>query len=1265
VLEAHYREWSETPDWQNDSVLNLAIATHLKHGKEWRVHMEWKDGLLLKIARQARDNKDKQFTVVLDNISAANDNMRLLLNPILWERMVEIRERGISLKLPSNLQFIMTMHKDTEIKDPSFMNRPLVQDVKQLDENDIASYLRNNFGFSDASIKRLIEIFEYTQKKPFSEDANIVFADILEIAKRVKGLSLENKKPVEDILNKEAFDYLYLRLKNTSDRAKLTSEMFSGLAMPPVKIWVDPKKGMIDFDGVELTASEEIIKLAEGNPGAFKDVMRKAGYIAEETEERVLAQLARQYKYGNKAVQLEGPSGEGKTEVGRIFASVVKLNLQEYTVNEDTDLAELRGKLRPAKDGRYELTKPAYLKNAEKGGNVFLFNEINTSENSALYYWLYPEIAQRPQRHLTEFADSAENELTRILRINQNNLWLFTVNPQSFKGRNITPPIITSFVPCFQMASDIETLPQKIKSLFSSEGLESYSNYAKKLAAIHKNIREKKLLGKILSPQDITPREYLEVVRKFKTYLQSGKAQDEAFSLAVKETYLYMWQFMDDIRLVQQIIEKEIPGKKTEQANKIMTDLLKQNKRPLLIFYNAVNDIRSLVESIKKSDEKAIIVDVPISYFHNGRQFLGGLIPRETAGAYTGDWEPLNNLSPLFDEKLGILPELIKKARFEKGKNVYAVFSNYTHLNSQTAPLLNEFLQTGRIENLQDKISKDIIEELFQSLKKQGRGLWLSLRKEYGKEDIPGDTDLLGDEQKRAFALWFYGQKPDNLRVIATGSSQEPTRLSVAEINRFQTVNVSEDMSESWIINYIKTNLPGQLKPYIELINDLAVEAFKLYEAQKEKYLYGHNRLSADDFKALINELKNLPEVNEERIKETAYYVLGIGLRTEYRDQLSFNYSGKDSSFKLTEDKRFLSPTRTLTHQIASLEIALRNKRIVIIEGFPGGGKTSSVEDLAARKGLPFYKDMMYEDIDLRGFLGSLTKEGGKYLLTATQKDNKGKYLLQFLRAYSGGGLYLLDEGAIGVNSQEVISYLAELALAKEIDLGTFHPGLAGNIIKKNEDFHLIIAQNPAGTTSGREPIPYNVDTIAHKIWTDNILTLDDAVKIIDYYLDEPQSISPELKRSLARIHLKFTEEHPNKEEISPRQLIMISKVINKAFINKADINWAVFEGIIAGYLTRVDEENFDILWSIISKLTDGKLDHYLSRWGQPINIERGDSSIRFNGTTLPLSSTKSNVTPQEIEIFEKLPSRNKILREIALGISLNMPVALLEEEGT
>ena len=1248
--------------------------------------MAWLAGVLVKTAKAARDNEDKKFIIVMDNISAAPDSVRLLLNPILWERMIEIPEQGINLSIPDNMNFVMTMHRETEIKDDSFLNRPILQYVNEVNDIDIKKHLLLDVGLDEDVVHKLITVYEKLKERTWTDHTYFTFSDILEIALRIKGAAQEQGYDQDALFKKEAYNYLYMRLRTKKEKDDLDSLFDTDEEkVEKPKIIVDRERGVVNFDGVELSVSKEFLKKAHGNEHDFVKLMSDTyEYDVVDMETRLLCQLARQYKYGGLTVQLEGPSGEGKTEAGRVFTYLVDLSLREFTVNEDTGTEELRGQLRPTKNNTYELYEPKYLDQIVKGGNAFLFNEINTSEASALYYWLYPEIAARNRKVLSEFATSSKDDIAKTIKISQNNLWIFTVNPDSFKGRNITPPRVISHTPRFYVATEIEDIPKRIERAFKTKGLKNKKmmKFANMLSDIHVRIREAKKDGVISSPQDITPREYLDIRNKFISYMGEGLPENKAFEKAVEEVYAYMWKGMNDIKFVAGILKKVL-GKdfKISTADQILELAIERSKRPVMVLHNSANYIPELEEKIRRIDPEGTIIHTPRGYFDGKRQFIGGLMPPREEDAQAG---------AVLQEDLGVLPELIRRARFSKGEaNIYGIMTNYTHLSSRAAPILNEFFQTGRIEGIIDKMSVSLAEKLIEQIKEEGQWLWEKLKEEYG-EDLPQDINELDEDEMTAFAVWFYGQAPENLKIIATGSSEDEINLSIAEINRFLTVNISEEFTKEWVKKHLEENMPQKLQEHKRSIIELVGEVFKYYEEQRVTREYKHNRMSRDDIEALFTELTSYKTLSKKRIKKIVYYVLGIGLRTAFRNDLTFVDEIKDvenavryeeredgiyiiadmieyrTDLESIPDIRFLAPTETLVRQVAALLIALKTDRVSILEGHPGGGKTSGITDLAKRLGLKFSNDVMYEDIDMGVFIGNLSVEGSKQILTSLKMDSNGEHVVKFLRAYKYGGIHLLDEGAVGANSREVIALLAELAQLDEFDLGNFFPGLQGHIIKRHEDFRLVIAQNPASITKSREPLSYRVDTMSHKIWVDNALGFNDAIRIINYYLEEGDCISDDMKKIIANIHIKFSEEHEYKEELSPRQLIRITEIINKAVKSGGDIEWAIFEGLVAAYLTRLSRGEFIDAWKVISKETGGIMDVFLERWEMPIEVdsESYDKFIQFNGTMVPRSSGKSNVDPEDIILVENLASQSRILREIALGVSLKMPVALLNEEG-
>ncbi len=1304
-VDSYFKEWQNTLSLREDHFLRQAIATYLNNKEDWRQFMEWKNGVLVRLKEKAKKDKKKKYLINLDNISAAPDSVRLLLNPVLWERMVEVPEKGMLLELPSNLNFIMTMHKDTKIIDDAFMNRPLVQHVAPLSQTDYIRYLTKSVGLQKQVAEHLLGIFSEIKRQGFFEDPRLNFHDLIEIAKRATRVSLENDLKQEDVLFKEAFDYLFLRMRNEKDRDNLKKILFSDKEQGlyhPLKITVDRENGEINFDGVRLKASPAFLGHLKETPEAdfIKLMNDHYGYIVTELEMSILSQLARSMKYGNRVVQLEGPSGEGKTEVGHVFSKLIALNLVERTINQETNLSAFRGIIRPTKAGRYELYEPVYLEHIEEGGNLFLLNEINTNQSGGLYYWLYPEITQRDHKTLSEFADISDESIVKRARIDQNNLWLFTVNPYGFLGRGITPPIIPSQVSIFYMAQNPDSLPEVIRGYFERNGLREvlsgdlFKEYVDKLTSIHKALRELKFTYRLRSPQDITPRELISVTTKFRNFMVEEKLTPKgAFQRAVEETYTYVWKNLEDIKLVRSLVN-EINGHagNTYQDRAFLNRVVVEATRPVMIFLTAANDLTQLEGSIQEKDPKAQLFHIPLSYFHRNRQFVGGLIPKGEKKVLSGRWKEVHQLTAQLEEGLGIIPELIKEARFNPERNIYGILYNYTHLNPQVAPLLNEFFQKGYLEGIEELITSRVSEELLRQLKSQPQTIWQQLRGDFAGS-LPGEIEQLSDEEKLSFARWFYSKAPRNLRFIATGSSVEETSLSPAELNRFLAVNISAEMDLEWLENYLGNKISQNgLDAYESQISQVVIPAYQFYQQQMALYEYDHNRLGRSDVDAFIETLKEYPSLNPSLIKKLAFYTFGMGLRPKFRDEYQlkikyqeewgqqtnlFRYETRADGIYLIVDgiamktqlkeipkKRFLAPTKNLIRQMASMLIGLKRGRILIIEGEPGGGKTSGSEDLAERLGLDFYKELMYEDINLGDFLGRLSKEGNEYVLTALKKDPQQRPLIRFLKAYTQGGLFLLDEGAIGFNSQEVISYLTELAQLKEFDLGLFHPGLKGQVLKRHPQFYLAMAQNPAKTTKARKPVPYRVDTLAHKTWSDNILDEEDAIRIMDYYLTSPEAISLDLKKKIVNIHIQFSRQHPRKEELSPRQIIMIARLLTRAIEENANLERAIFEGLMLGYLTAESQEEFTKLWSVVDQQMQGRLNRYLAEWKEPVKIEKEDNFIRLNGTKLTKSGTEGNVSERDFQIIENLPSQSKSLRALALGLSMNMPIALLQEDG-
>jgi len=1222
-----YAEW-QASGRDNDQQLQYAISLHYMKKDNWRENMQWADGILMRMARAAQkalDNKTgEEFDLVLDNISSAPSSLRLLLNPVLWERRVEIPGHG-PVVIPENMNFVLTMHRDTHIEDESFMNRPLISYIPEVTEADLLEELRFHIGLEEPVAQRLIKIFKDAPKD--EEGVNLWSTnDLIAVAQRIAGISRDNNRTQEELVDAEAYRYLSLTLNSESKVNELREQRFKHFIQPPTEVDVNRGDGTLVFQGVSLPASVEFINHARANPNDnFEQLMAgfANNYSVGDLERSLMGQFVRAIKYGGRSIQLEGPSGEGKTEIGRVFARLINFELVEHTINADTDLGPLRGRFMVTPEGGFMIVDADYIKQIQTPKHVFLFNEPNTNEGNGVIDFLYPEISAQNNRSLGEFASTKEDEIVKTERIDANNLWLFTVNPQGMTGfgtRQRTPRRQAAHLTRFYVARQPAQTTAMIHSQFQTSILAQYEKrFSPILNSIHLALQQHARAGEFQSGQNITPREFLDAVHKFELYLQDNVPPDQAFARAIEDVYVLNWNSLADQERVRQILLRSTQGLSRFDTKRTNEERLKSaflhQTRPVMVFGNATTDFNDVDRAIRDIDPKATIETIPLNYFDRKRQIIGGMVPANLTPEES-KWKPFIE----FREGLGIIAQVIEEARLNPEHRHYVKFLDYLSLNPQIASIFNEFFQTGVMKELTELISPAIAEDLKRRLSDNHPQLWQGLRTEYQQRFGVALPDSISDLQGEAltrFAQWFYSEQPKNLKIAALDYSDtlngdaraSATQLTPAEIDRFSPINIAEPMSDKWISAYIVQKLNPQLQPFASLITELTIEAHRVYELQYTRMNYEHNRMGRGDIDMFINELLSHNNLSIEAIQRIAFYCLGIGLREEYQQLLSFNRvinnpvgllryetRGEDVYFvadgieyktslkpsEIKPESSFQAPTRILVKQIAGMLVGIKAGRTINDEGYPGGGKTSSVElELARRLNLPFNSQLMYEDIDLGEFLGKLSKEGDHYLVTSTKKDGNGDYLLDFLRAYTKGELYLLDEGPMGLHSQKAIELLTRLAQMDSFDLGWFHPGLAGHIVKKCKDpqhpFQLFIAENPAYSTEGRLPTTYGVDINTHKIWTENVLELDDSKRIIQHVLknklgDRMNKIPETLIDELTLIHMAMTNHGMVFQEDFLNAFKKLAPVPQTLWDEIVGLGWITKEGVILPAFRRLEK---------------------------------------------------------------------------------------------
>ncbi|MBF0217826.1 MAG: AAA family ATPase, partial [Candidatus Omnitrophica bacterium] len=1337
ILNRYHEDWYRDGGAKDDPNVRWAVAMYLEHGDKWRDFFRWEDGVISKQAKRARENPDMKFFLVFNNIEVCPAWVRVLLNPVLWEKSVSVSGSGKEVGIPKNLSMIFTMDKDADLKDPSFMDRHLVHMAEDVDEVDSLAYLGSDAvdplrrsGLSESASRKLAELFAKIKGFEYSETPGIRLIDMIEIAKRVKGLANDGSGYGEDkLIERETYNYFHLRLRSRGDRELLrqavSDEMDVNSADIKPSLSIDMGSGMMDFDGAKIKMSDKFLKFCRERRDLVTDEARIRGYngyIVQDLEKRVLGQIARVYRYGNKVMQIEGPSGEGKTEIGKVFASLTEIgdNVNEKLVSVETDLSEFRGQVRPTSEGHYYLYEPGYVNEFRTGKHLFLVNEINTNAEGALYHWFYPEISGSAYKSLTEYPGDGD-VIGKRIAIDRNNLWLFTVNPDTMDGREPTPKSISYHLPVFYMATDDEDIPAFTEKVFRDEINDQdlmgndRTGFIEAISGLYIALRDEVKRCNMKSPQDITKRSILESASELAEDLGRMPAR-EAFRGAVEKCFINKWKIDEDkdtARALAEDIAGEILGEKGLFAREIsdgeydemLDDAVKPPAkgrfRPRMLFVDSsTRDSKALQDEIENITKASAVHEVILSFFHGKRRLIGGFMPSEDERTYEGAFAPMDAVSRKFRNGLGIIPELIFEARKDPARTHYGIFHNYNDLNSKVAPILNGFLQTGRLETIENYVTEEIARELLVSflgdwkklLAQKDMPLWI---RDKLPKDRPrkGDIDPVFARCGMDLAKWFYSTAPYNLEIIAICSSVEESKLGAAEFDRFSASNISRKLSEEKIKGYIKANmpsLPGGFARYEEVIIGRAVECFRLHDDPNMKAKYDdRSAMSIKDLGAYMSGLADTDGAViargdvQKAIDDAAYFAMGLALRPEFREKLTFGYDLDKLARDVPKEGGELTLTGNLALQLSLMGKALKNNRRdnfmpVIFEGEPGGGKTAACEEFAKRLGLPIYKNLMYQDIDIGEFLGRISKKGKKFVMTTTEKekkkDDKGSiekesFILDFLKAYTEGGVYLLDEGAMGYGASKIINYLVEISKRKTFDLGTYQPGLGlgspEGLITRSRDFMLVIAQNPPDTNEGREYLSHEVVTSSMKMWVDNVMSEGDAVLIIDHYLgSEKDAIDVGLKKKIAALHNEFAKNHPFRYELSPRQLIRIARIMAKAGAKGADVKKAVFAGIMLSYMSRLDDDGFREEWKKVEEIMGGEYSSYLADWGARVKLDGGRADGFLDWLIISPSSHEGNIEWNDMKIFESIPSESKALRQIILSMQLAEPVALLAQDG-
>jgi WD40 repeat protein/MoxR-like ATPase len=1147
--------------------LVVAVAMAHLFPDDWKQKVKFQPGIIPRMIKECRANPGKNFVLNIENVEALPGRVRARLNQFLLDEVLRIPDAedasDRAMRLPDNLKLIATMGESSLLKDGAFYDRFIRKTVPACDAGAVKQAIGSVSGFDRGDLSgQLAGVGEELKGKNIPCSG----MDLLRIAayaegriKRERALTGAEDLAAErasQILFEEALLYFEASVPEDEflDYAEAVMDAIPGVNESShfanhYMSYNDAEKSIV-INGAPLFINAEIADEIKKNMSTagedpqmqdkviFDVLVGKLNLVVTRQERKILLSIARTMDFGNGVIRLEGVTGAGKTYTQEVLSRLLDFgsaaNAKKFycePVHPGTKLSRFVGMFKVDEFGDYSLDTETDFLNIVKNGGIASLSEMNTAvkDDYAKFAWWLAQFARGDEEiFLTEYPGyAADGALSPSVKRSDRSLIVIDVNPEDYESRGKMPAEFAALTQkvCVEKMSDGEV--RMVAEVFlrhvKDERVRAF--IAEHLAFAHckmqKAVDEECAKGNRQAP--VTFRELARAASSIKadaTVETAFKSLNEAVSI------FYVAAFSED---EQDRIMGEM-GLSRVNADDILGRLFFDNNGarspPVLISSPAEEDPLEDLWSVLAGRGDVRCERVQLSAFTDDFKLFGGYIPIAQKTSISG--------------ARGIIDEALKR----DARNVLRVYNDMTGRS-----VFPQDITTG--------LSSEETLALAAALDalRSGADWRQKLRYEYGviprliyeaKKDPAGNFILVLESLHRikpSLAVAFNSilqegvyydpvnkervECPANLKFMATSINEASLGISVAEESRWVRVRKHgkdrDKVLEEYALKTLEAAVEGKT---IRIATDAIVNTPE-FMWQAAFIGYGVRKAYLDEFSldshfefvnvlaGLIREYEGVisPEVLGGLVKKSAYFAYEVSRpparRSEPLDRKTIHeyFNRKTAVYASAAGQReedLLVPVDELADvEAAAIGAFQQGRKVVVLEGDPGGGKTDMAIDIANRMGLDSHLYSCHGRVHASDILGGFAQdENGDFVFTG-EEDAAGNYPeTPFLQMLTHGGVFIFDEGAIGKRSQELISILASIARGEKEFVMNEVPGKGTRRLPVSKDLHIIITTNPPEETAGREQLPLEVYAHAKRVWVPSRLKDESYFGIISRFAD-------------------------------------------------------------------------------------------------------------------------------------------------------------------